>query len=80
VENLISLAKARGGFDNITAVIVQEGSPEPDRSQTTTKEFEGLPLSTGGHAPGRSAGPRIGPYLAPLLVILLGLALFLLLQ
>lgn len=80
VENLISLAKARGGFDNITAVIVQEGSQEPDRSQTTTKEFEGLPLSTGEHAPGRSARPRIGPYLAPLLVILLGLALFLLLQ
>jgi len=80
LENLINLAKQRGGFDNITAVIVRERSSEPEPSKSTTKEFQGAPLSGEAREPGTKAGHRLRSYLATLLVILLGLALFLLLN
>lgn len=81
LENLIHLARKRGGFDNITAVIVKEDAAERDhQSERATKAFQGVPLPAEGGEAERSAKHRIGTYLVVLLALLGGLALFIVLK
>ncbi|MDY0040106.1 MAG: Stp1/IreP family PP2C-type Ser/Thr phosphatase [Desulforhabdus sp.] len=78
LSNLINLANERGGFDNITAVVVREGSRGGDQSKRETNKFRGRPFPADTKEAELAGRDRFGTYLAAFLAVLAGVAFFIL--
>jgi len=78
LSNLINLANERGGFDNITAVVVREDSRGGDQSKRETNKFRGRPFPADTKEAELAGRDRFGTYLAAFLAVLVGVAFFIL--